>query len=294
MKLTMSGEVLSHTLPLEKAIEITKSYGIHNFELWAQNCDSLSSDCHQRLFKNRDIKKATKQLKESKIHVACVAFGGAFHQEITADEELYNQELIRAIEVAGELGSEYVNHYCNLLAPKFELDLDVLDRYYSRPLKRAEELGIILVLENEAHDMTHTPENVLEIINHFKSKNFRSNLDVTNFYQAGIEAFPYAYELLKTVIAYVHIKNGCIYTPKHGQNDVWKGGKMSGQLSGQQIHYTLPILGAVNIPGLLAQLNSDNYGGFVTLEPHSTLENILDYYKVAIPFIKGLGYFDND
>ncbi len=165
MKLTMSGEVLSHTLPLEKAIEITKSFEIHNFELWAQNCDALSSDCHQRLYKDRDIKKAKKQFAESDIHVACVAFGGAFHQEITGNEELYNQELIRAIEVAEELGAEFVNHYCNLIAPKFDLDFTILDRYYSKPLKRAEELGVVLVLENEAHDMTHTPENVLEIFN---------------------------------------------------------------------------------------------------------------------------------
>lgn len=294
MKLTMSGEVLSHTLPLDRAIEITRSFGIRNFELWAQNCEALSADCHQRLYKDRDITRAKKKFADSGIHVACVAFGGAFHQEITSDEDLYNRELIRAIEVAHELGAEFVNHYCNLIAPQFELDFNVLDRYYSRPLKRAEELGVVMVLENEAHDMTHTPENVLEIIDHFNSRNFRSNLDATNFYQAGNEAFPYAYECLKEVIAYVHIKNGCIYTPDHGENDAWKGGKMSGHLSGQQIHYTLPMLGAVNISGLLAQLNFDNYSGFVTLEPHSTLENVLDYYKVAIPFIKGLGYFDND
>jgi sugar phosphate isomerase/epimerase len=290
----MSGEVLSHTLPLEKAIEITKSFEICNFELWAQNCDALSSDCHQRLYKDRDIKKARKQFIDANIHVACVAFGGAFHQEIVANEKLYNQELIKAIEVAGEFGSEFVNHYCALIAPKFELDFSILDRYYSKPLKRAEELGVILVLENEAQDMAHTPENVLEIINHFNSKNFRSNLDATNFYQAGNEAFPFAYEFLKTVIAYIHIKNGCIYTPEHGHSDLWKGGKMSGHLSNQQICYTLPLLGAVNITGLLEQLKLDNYGGFITLEPHSTLENVLEYYKVTIPLFRELGYVNSD
>ncbi|HBN97527.1 MAG TPA: sugar phosphate isomerase/epimerase, partial [Firmicutes bacterium] len=61
-------------------------------------------------------------------------------------------------------------------------------------------MGVTLVLENEAHDMTHTPENALAIINHFQSSNFRLNLDATNFYQGGNEAFPYAYDLLKDVI----------------------------------------------------------------------------------------------
>lgn len=286
MKLTMSGEALSHSLQLDKALEITASFGILNFELWAQNCEALRSDCHDRLYRDRDLQKAKKQFKEASIHVACVAFGGAFHHEIASDIELYITELVRAIELASELEAELVNHYCNLVAPGFGLDYDVLDRYYSKPLKRAEELGITLVLENEAHDVTHTPENVLAIIEHFNSMNFRSNLDATNFYQAGNEAFPYGYELLKDVISYVHIKNGCIYTPEGDLDERWRGGDMSGLLSGHKIYYTLPTKGAVNITGLLERLIADRYAGYLTLEPHSVLENILAYYEVAVPWIR--------
>jgi sugar phosphate isomerase/epimerase len=286
MKLTMSGEVLSHTLPLQKALEITASFNIRNFELWAQNCEPLSSGCHDRLYRDRDLHKAGQQFKEMGIHVACVAFGGAFHREIASDVGVYTGELVRAIRIAADLGAELVNHYCNLVAPQFDLDLDALDRYYSGPLKVAEELGITLVLENEAHDMTHTPENVLAIIEHFNSANFRSNLDATNFYQAGNEAFPYCYELLKDVIAYVHIKNGCIYTPGRGLDERWLGGDMSGRLAGHKIYYTLPSQGAVNIIGLLERLQADGYAGYFTLEPHSVLENILPYYESAVPLAR--------
>ena len=121
MRLTMSGEVLSHELPLQAAIEITKSHDIKCFELWAQNCEAMTSNAHQRLYSNRDIKKAKKQFAKAGLKVVCVAFGGAFHQEITCDEERYVRELILAIEVASELGAELVNHYCNLISPGFSL-----------------------------------------------------------------------------------------------------------------------------------------------------------------------------
>lgn len=287
--LTMSGEALSRELTLDKALELTRMYDIRYFELWAQNCESDGGSLHPRLFVNRDIQKTSQLFNDFEVQVACVAFGGAFHQEIVADETLYINELIRAIEVAEKLNARFVNHYVNLISPQMEIDFDVLDRYFSKPIKRAEELGVVLVLENEAHDVTHTPENVLTIIRHFNSDHFKSNLDATNFYQASNEAFPYSYQVLKDEIRYVHIKNGCLYDPDAGHLDAWKGGQMSGHHSAHSIFYTLPDQGAVNIIGLINRLKQDQYNGFITLEPHSTLENVMAYYEIAIPLMRSLG-----
>lgn len=291
MQLTMSGEVFSHAVSLAKALEITKSFEINFFELWPNNCDTLSTSDNQMSYKNRDIQKARQHFKDASIEVACVAYGGAFNPKLVANEKVYVLEFIRAIEVAAELGAKYVNHYCCNISLGFELDFDVLDRYYTQPLRRAESLGVTLVLENEAHDMTHTPENVLSIVRHFQSNNFRSNLDATNFFQAGNEAFPHAYNVLRDVVAYVHIKNGCVHNPEFNPPKAWKGGAMTGCWSGKYIQYTLPTSGAVNITGLLDKLIEDRYEGFVTLEPHSTYENVIDYYQVAIPLLRAAGYF---
>lgn len=289
IKLTMSGEALSYELSLDKALELTQSHDIHYFELWAQNCESISGNIHPRLYRDRDIQKTKKQFSDAGVSVACVAFGGAFHQEIVTSHALYSHELIRAIEVADDLGAGFVNHYINLISPQFDIDFGVLDCYLLKALKRAEQLGVVMVLENEAHDISHTPDKVLQIINHYDSECFRSNLDATNFYQAGVEAFPYAYEVLKNVVRYIHIKNGCIYMPEAGHIDAWKGGKMSGHLSNQWIYYTLPDQGAVNIVGLINKLKSDDYDGFLTLEPHSNLKNVISYYDTAIPLMRELG-----
>ena len=162
MKLTMSGEVFSPAISLKEALRITKEFGIQNFELWPKNCSSDSADVHPMLYRNRDVATAGMLLQNNAIRLACVAFGGAFFPEVTANANDYVEELIRAIEVAAKLGAPYVNHYCCNIAPQFELDFSILDRYYSRPLRRAEELGVTLVLENEAHDMTHKPFPIIE------------------------------------------------------------------------------------------------------------------------------------
>jgi sugar phosphate isomerase/epimerase len=289
IKLAMSGEAFSRELTLKKTLEFTRMHGIRYFELWAQNCESNGGSLHPRLFVNRDIQKTFQLFNNFEVQVACVAFGGAFHQEIVADETLYVNELIRAIEIAEKLNARFVNHYVNLISPQVDIDFDILDRYFSKPIKRAEELGIVLVLENEAHDVTHSPENVLTIIRHFNSDHFKANFDVTNFYQASNEAFPYAYQVLKDDIRYVHIKNGCLYHPDAGHQAEWKGGQMSGYHSAHSIYYTLPDQGAVNVIGLINRLKQDHYNGFLTLEPHSTLKNVMAYYEIAIPLMQILG-----
>ena len=152
-------------------------------------------------------------------------------------------------------------------------------------------MGVTLVLENEAHDVTHRPENVLEIVQHFQSARFRTNFDVTNYYQASNEAFPYAYEIVKEIIGYVHIKNGCITKFKKDASSPWMGGKMSGYNADYHIVYTPPTAGAVNVIGLLERLKHDNYEGYIALEPHSSVENVLVYYQDAIPRLRNMGYF---
>lgn len=286
MKLTMSGEVLSRTLSLQQTVEFTRHYQVKYFELWPQTCAALSDDVHPRLYRNRDITPVQQAFKAAGIQFACVAFGGAFHPEVTQDVDLYNTELIRAVQIAADLGAPFVNHYCCAISPYPDLNLPLMEQYVSRALRQAEKLGVTMVLENEAHDMTHIPEAVLSIIKHFNSPNFRSTFDVTNFYTGGNEAFPHAYQVLKEVIAYVHVKNGCILGPQHDPQSPWVGGKMSGRLEGNTILFTEPFKGAVNITGLMDTLREDGYEGHITLEPHSTLEEVRKYYDHNIPLFR--------
>lgn len=81
-----------------------------------------------------------------------------------------------------------------------------LKPYYERAIRKAEQRKIYLALENEAHDITQSPEGMKAFVEYMDSEYFQTNFDATNYYQAGYEGFPYAYEVLKEHIVHVHIK----------------------------------------------------------------------------------------
>ena len=116
-------------------------------------------------------------------------------------------------------------------------------------------------MENEAHDITQSPEGMKTIVEHMNSEYFKTNFDATNYYQAGYEGFPYAYEVLKEYIVHVHIKNGCFYHPEFGHEKQCRGGR----------------------------LEKDGYTGFCTMEPHTTPEKCLDFYREETAYLRERG-----
>ena len=47
--------------------------------------------------------------------------------------------------------------------------------------------------------------------------------------------------------------------------------------------------GAVNIDGLLRRLEKDGYTGFCTMEPHTTPEKCLDFYREETAYLRERG-----
>ncbi|MDR1318309.1 MAG: hypothetical protein LBJ90_01680, partial [Treponema sp.] len=115
------------------------------------------------------------------------------------------------------------------------------------------------------------------------------NFDVTNYYQASCEGYPYAYTVLKDLIAYAHIKDGCVHIPEHGHREETMGGGMSGSLHGKNIQYPEIGSGAINFRGLLESLRRDNVTGYCTIEPHTNLDYWHIYAKREIDYLKTHG-----
>ena len=210
-------------------------------------------------------------------------------KELAKDPELFSRELERAVEIAYELGAKVVNHYCYHVAMGPEISFSELEKYYGRAIRKAKQRKIYLALENEAHDITQSPEGMKTIVEHMNSEYFKTNFDATNYYQAGYEGFPYAYEVLKEYIVHVHIKNGCFYHPEFGHEKQCRGGKMTGMFAGNDIYYPYASDGAVNIDGLLRRLEKDGYTGFCTMEPHTTPEKCLDFYREETAYLRERG-----
>jgi sugar phosphate isomerase/epimerase len=292
MKIGLNGMTLSETDDLESILKIANGFGINHLELWAHNCEDMGETIHQYAYKGKNIKKAKNLINSYGINVCCIAFGCGFDPVFSKEQKLFSRELVRAVEVAAEMGAGIVNHYCGHVLPSENIDIAYLAEYWDPAIKRAEQLGIILALENEAHDVTQTPENMLKIITEFNSNCFKTNFDPTNYYQSANEPFPYSYELLKDHIAYMHIKNGCKYNPLYCKDSDWIGEAMSRDYSGMGFYYIETKSGAVNMDGVLSRLHEDGYKGFCTLEPHTSRQNALNCIKNDLIYLSKSNYFE--
>lgn len=294
MKASISGQALGIIRSTEEIFAFMSKRRIKAIELWPVN---IPSDGGPQAFadsryQGRDVAKVKALATRYGIEIACVTMPGAFDKGLASDQGLYAASLAHAVEVAHELGAKIVNHYVYHLCLEEDFKLANLLPYFEPAIRRAEQLGVTLALENEAHDAVRTAEGMLSMIGHIASPVFKTNFDATNYYHAGQEAFPHSYDVLKDHIAYIHVKNGCIFNPKtHPVAD--RKSAMSGHLTGQHIYYPTVANGAVNIDGLLCRVDRDGYKGHCTLEPHARPEVVEEYFEEELAYLRSRGFMDD-
>lgn len=286
MKLGISGQALGETMPFADIVKMGKKYGVRDYEIWPCNA-GVEHD-----YALADLEGMKALLEQEQVRIFCVTQGSGFNPAAAADPEIYAMYLIHAIDAAVALGAKVVNHYCGHVCPGENADFERLEKYWREPLAYAEEKGIVLALENEAHDCTSTPEKMLGIMEYFHHPNFKTNFDAVNYFHASCEGFPGAYMRLKPYIGYIHIKNACLQDANWEQPEYNRGQPMSGIYAPAPIQYTPIPHGAVNIPALLSQVEADGeYQGICTLEPHTTPEHVEEFYAEESAWLRKLGFF---
>jgi sugar phosphate isomerase/epimerase len=145
--------------------------------------------------------------------------------------------------------------------------------------------SIRLALENSVIRITRLPEDLLAVIGAVHHPRFGLNFDADNFYNAGIEPFPYAYELLRPHIFQVHVKDSGRYIPTvHGD-----GRRVLHRAGGNVV--CLPVgSGAVNWTGLIARFQQDGYRGPVSLEPHLLPHEMAPAMEADAEFLRHTGW----
>jgi sugar phosphate isomerase/epimerase len=261
MKLVVSGTGDYYEgQPISRLLDVAQRYEADCLELWyPKNTRVLGLDESLRL------------LGETGLQV--VAVSTWTHLCTPGDVSAEQALLFQGIELAARLGGRYASTYFG--HGEVRDDELLMGRYieHLRPcLQRAEELGVTICLENEfnvlgddplASDITRRPWSIRELVERIDSPHFRLTYDACNFYFAGVEPFPYAYELLKDYIVYVHLKDGARYDPHLYDQGMLRFSDQSGE------YVCLPVgQGAINYTGILSQLAADGYDGFMTLEPH--------------------------
>jgi sugar phosphate isomerase/epimerase len=281
MKIALNAQQLAATHTLPEILEVFEFHGVKAIELWTSNLTGTSQtpEEHER-FETKDIDAARQLIQQRGFEVACVTLG--FHAApiciARGGTKILTEALQGAVDAAVKLETQLVN--CYTANVSLELFLEAV-----RPAAAyAAARGVVITLENEAHDESALPERILELVNTVDSVGFRTQFDPCNYYHAYIEPFPHAYEVIHKQIAYVHLKGGCHYAERPG---VYQGSLMRNS-SSNRIGYVPLDEAAFPIETIIRALQADGYQDWVTLEPHVPADVVPEFYERDLAYLRKL------
>jgi sugar phosphate isomerase/epimerase len=281
MKIAINAQQLADTHSLSEILGVFESYGVKALELWPANLpgSSQTPEEHER-YETKDVDAVRALLQQRGFQVACVTLG--FHAAplciAKGGTQRLTEALQGAVDAAIKLESQLVN--CYTAHVSLSLFLEAV-----RPAAEyAASRGVVITLENEAHDESALPESIASLVQTVNSPGFRTQYDPCNYYHAYAEPIPYAYEIIREHVGYVHLKGGCYYADRSG---VYKGSLMR-HSSRDHIGYVPLDEAAFSVDGILRVLKADGYKGWVTLEPHVPSAVIVEVHKRDLAYVQSL------
>jgi len=253
-KLSAFADEINDSLDIQ--MQVIKKYNIGYIEIRGVDGKNVSE------YSLDEMKVIKKRLDDKNIKISAVGSPiGKIKITDTFDEHL---ELFKKVlETAKILETKYIRLFSFFMPkdsdPAMHRD-EVLKRIGSFA-QAAAGSGITLLHENEKEIYGDTAIRCLDIIESIGSDILKVTFDPANFVQCGEATYPYAYNMLKKYIEYVHIK------------DALENGSVvpAGEGEGHVAH-------------ILAELKNTGYNGFLSLEPHlgnfsglAALENDADY-----------------
>jgi sugar phosphate isomerase/epimerase len=281
MKLALNAQQLAHNHTLPDILDVFEKYGVKALELWPANLPGVSQTPEeQERFETKDIDSVGTLIRTRGFQVACVTLG--FHAAplciARGGTQNLTEALQGAVDAAVKLECQLVNCYTAHIP--LTLFLEAM-----RPAAAyAATCGVVITLENEAHDESALPQDIARLVQAVNSPGFRTQYDPCNYYHAYVEPFPHAYQILREHMAYVHLKGGCHYVERPG---VYQGSLMR-HSSQDYIGYVPLRQSAFAIEGIIRELQSDGYKGWVTLEPHVPAEVVPEFYQQDLAYLYSL------
>ncbi len=226
---------------LKVQIQELKSNGISHVELRGVNGKSVVD------YSVAEIREIKKQLDDGGIEVSAV---GSPIGKIGISDPFgsHLDKFKHTLELAGILNTKYIRMF-SFFIPQGKNPRDCRDEVLERWnhfVTASKGTEFVLAHENEKDIYGDTAERCLDIIESMNCNKVRAVFDPANFIQCNVETYK-AYGLLKSYIAYMHIKDALA-----------DGGKV------------VPAgLGDGKIPQILKELNTAVKGEmFLSLEPH--------------------------
>jgi sugar phosphate isomerase/epimerase len=186
---------------------------------------------------------------------------------LSAHVDCDTSELAAAFSAANKLDSSIIVAFDDAVERPEMSRMECLDDFKRTAgdlLEQPEHGNIQVAMENSVIGLTRQPDDLLAIVAAVGHPRFGVNYDPGNYYNAGIEGFPYAYELVRSHIFHIHAKDSTRWIPQvHGSRK-----RVLHRAGGNVVCVPLGT-GAVNWAGLADRLRADGFRGPVSLEPHN-------------------------
>jgi sugar phosphate isomerase/epimerase len=241
---TLSGFGDEIAKDLSSQLEVMSKNGISHLEIRSVDGKNILD------LSNGELEEVKNTLKKYSFKVSAIGSPiGKVRLTDSFDEHL--ERFKRALYTAKQLNTKYIRIFSFFMTQEeTAVHRDEVIRRLRLFAELAEHEDIILLHENEKGIYGDTPERCLDILQSVNSPSLRATFDTANFVQIKDEPFPKGYHLLKDYIEYIHIKDARLEDGK-----VMPAGQGDG-----------------NFNSLLEQLNTDNFEGFFSFEPHLTSE----------------------
>lgn len=281
MKIAINAQQLSATHSLSQILDVLDSHGVKALDIWPDNLAGGGTPEEHSRYETRDVIASAKLIHSRGFEVACVTLGFWASSLCFArgGGKAFTEALCGAVDAAATFGAKFVNTY------SVGIPLSIWGDAVAPAAEYAASKGIVIVIENEAHDESGLPHNVAALCERVAKPSFGTLYDPCNYYHAGVEAFPAAYTTLKSHIKYVHLKGGSNYDAI--SPEIHKGSAMRDGTRDFIGYVPLPEA-SFNVEAILRRLKADGYDGYITLEPHVASQYILEFYKQEVPYLQRL------
>lgn len=222
-------------------MDVLRQHGIDHIEMRGVYGKSIVS------YSLEEVKGLKQQLDANGFRIS--ALGSPIGKIGIMDDFKPHLDLFRhALDIAAILETKYIRMFSFYMpvgeSPDKYRD-EVLERWNCF-LEAAQDHDIMLLHENEKGIYGDTPERCLDLLESLGSDRVGMTFDPANFVQCDVETYPKAFDMLKSHIRYMHIKDAL-----YSNHQVVPAGHGDGRLG-----------------DILSGLKDQGFKGFLSIEPH--------------------------
>lgn len=246
---------------LRVAAALAAEYGLDGLEIRSVN------DKGPFEFTKKDVQEIKLIARDKGLEITALS-SPFFKCSLDDEREIQNhvEGLKRCLEWCKILETNLVRGFCFWKQGELDEHLSKIAGKFEKVVRLLEDNGVTMVLEADPAVFASNSTTLVKVLKAVNHQNIMGLYDPGNYVHDPLEEspFPLGYELLKPYIRHMHLKDATKLSD----------GSIEGTPIGQ---------GDVDYVGLFRQLITDEYKGYIVLEPHYRPKSKFTHEELALP-----------